>query len=492
MPTFPDLIAKILNETLACQDLTSPEAKGRVNGRYAPFGPHIPGESGGYPTTDAAMEALADLADRFRANDASLSHAVSRDALQIMASRVMGELLPKLTCEPNSNEHWPMVRDRLRVVLQDVGQDLVQYVPVWLFRGQESAPFSIGPVRFIKRKDWIEAVAARRGRESSWMPAARTIWSGGRLSSGSLWAGLKAGVCAAVRSPSTPSAWARAFRGARLSSQPREEVNARTVARTVHPDQWIACAQVTGFEREESHRRGVLAARVALDTIRLVLPGSKRHLLSTAADSVVPLSVDRLSQAKGEDLAHGWRFNRPGLSGAPGMARAIVAQSAPLFEAGGACMAAAVTSANTVHGCPKLADRWCNAVHWFGRACLSDGDFVAVVMLVIALDVLCGGKEAQGITELTARLTNAGISAPVLPDGTTLKQLIYQTYKLRSEVAHGSVLAVHATLDVERAQLEGLTAVAIEAYAVQLHGYAQNGGVDDRDAFLKSLPPAKP
>jgi hypothetical protein len=151
-----------------------------------------------------------------------------------------------------------------------------------------------------------------------------------------------------------------------------------------------------------------------------------------------------------------------------------------------------MTSANTVHACPKLADRWCNAVHWFGRACLSDGDFVAVVMLVIALDVLCGGKRDEGITELTARLTNTAISAPVLPDGTTLKRLVDRTYKLRSEVAHGSVLAVHAMLDVERAELESLAAVAIGTYAVQLHGYAQKGGVDDRDAFLNSLPPAKP
>jgi hypothetical protein len=131
----------------------------------------------------------------------------------------------------------------------------------------------------------------------------------------------------------------------------------------VHPDQWIACVDVSGFERDESRRRAVLAAGVALDTLRLTLPGKNRRLLSTAADSVVPLSVERLSQISGQDLAHGWRFNRPGLGGPPGMAQGVINQSTLLFEAGGACIAAAATSAADAHHCPKLADRWFNAVH---------------------------------------------------------------------------------------------------------------------------------
>lgn len=113
-------------------------------------------------------------------------------------------------------------------------------------------------------------------------------------------------------------------------------------------------------------------------------------------------------------------------------------------------------------------------------------------MLVIALDVLCGGLEEKGILELVARLTNTPISASVLPDGTTLKKLVERSYKLRSEVAHGSVLALHETLDVERAQLESLAGAAIAAYAIQLNNYAQSGGADDRDAFRGSLPQAQP
>jgi hypothetical protein len=138
------------------------------------------------------------------------------------------------------------------------------------------------------------------------------------------------------------------------------------------------------------------------------------------------------------------------------------------------------------------AERWFNAVHWFGRACLADADFVAVVMLIISLDVLSGGRQDSGILELVARLTGMRMSHAVLTDGTTLKQLIENAYKLRSEVAHGSVLAVHEQLDEERDRIEEVAAVALAEYVIKLSAYAAGGGVDDRDAFCSSLPAALP
>jgi hypothetical protein len=439
------------------------------------------------------MEALAELADRFRTNDAVLTRAVSRDALRLMAARVAGGLLPQLAADKDATTHWPLFREHLRAALENVRVDMTHYVPVWLFLGQDCASFRIGPVRFVQREEWLDVIKARRGRASAWIPGVRTLWAGRRLPDGSVWAGLKAAFRAAINSPNAPSNWRHAFSAARRFSRSRDVTNAEAVARLVHPDQWVACVDVVGFEREESRRRGVLAVRVALDTIRLVIPAPHRQLLSTAADSTVPLSVGRLSQIAGQDLAHGWRFNRPGVSGRPGMAQAVVAQSAPLFKAAGRCISAAVSEApNQVHACPVLADRWFNAVHWFGRACIADVDFVAVVMLVIALDVLSGGKQEHGILELIARLTGTPMSTAVLQDGTDLRKLVARSYKLRSELAHGSILGLHETLDVERAQLESLAAAALSEYALQLDPYAQASGVDDRDTFLASLAPAKP
>ena len=491
MPTNADLVATILPQTLACQDPKAPESKSRLQSHYVPFGPHILSERGGYPTTDMAMNALAELSDRVRANDSELRSMVDRDQMRLLTSRTVGGLLPELIQEPDHSKHWPMIRTHLITSARALGQNAVHYIPAWLFLDQACTSFSIGPVRFIERKDWLDAITARRRQASPWMIGVRTLWAGGKLRGGSRWAGLKGTWRAFRRAPTQPSAWTRAYTSARTFSEPKEIRDARKVARLIHPDQWIACAEVDGFEHEESRRRGLLAARVALDTVRLVLDGSRRALISTAADSVVPLSVERLSQIPGADLAHGWRLNRPGLGGPPGKAQAIVDQSKTLFDAAGACIAA-TAAINPVHSCPKLADRWFNAAHWFGRACLADVDFTAVVMLVVALDVLCGGLEEKGILELIARLTNTSMSAQAMSDGTTLKQLVGRGYKLRSEVAHGSILALHEPLDVERAQLEQIAAIAIAEYVVQLHTYSHGGRLDDRDAFLASLPPAQP
>ena len=172
------------------------------------------------------------------------------------------------------------------------------------------------------------------------------------------------------------------------------------------------------------------------------------------------------------------------------MAQTIITSSSHLFEATGRCIEAA-TNVSYAHGCPKLAERWLNSCHWFGRACLSDADFTAVTMLVISLDVLCGGLMEKGIVELIARLHDIPASQEVLP-GITLRKLVEVTYKLRSEVAHGSILAVNEQLDVERSQLESLAALALSEYAIKLDTYVASGGLDDRDHFCASLPAFKP
>ena len=491
MSSNANLVATVLSETLACQDPASTASQGRRNGRYAPLGPHIPNGSGGYPTTDTAMDALAELADRYRENNPALKVVFARDPMRLLVSQIFGEVLPEIAQEQDSTKHWPMIRKQLTSRVPVFLQDINHYVPVWLFLNQECMPFSIGPVQFVGRKDWLDVIKARHGTESSWMPGVRTLWAGGQLRGGSLWVGLKAGTRAFLKRPTQVAIWQQAFSEARRQSEPTAFSDARKVARMIHPDQWVAHVEVKGFEREESRRRGLLAIRVALDTVRSVLDGTDRRLISTIADSVVPLSVDRLSQVAGKDLSHGWRFNRPGISGPPGCAQTTINHYKVVFDAAGECIAAA-TQSQLNHSCPALADRWFNATHWFGRACLADVDFVAVVMLVIALDVLCGGLQDRGILELIARLTGTPMSKSVLPDGTTLKELVEHSYKLRSEVAHGSILAVHKMLDIERVHLESLAAAAIREYAIQLQSYAQVGGADDRDAFRNSLPPAQP
>lgn len=487
MPSFPDYLDRVLADTLACQDETTPEFTSRAKGNYPPLGAFL---GRGYPTTDAALDAVCEIADRFRANDKALELSVTRDQWRMTVSNAIGANIDALLHEADSKVRWSMLRDDLKEIAGNVGLDLVHYTPVWLFVGQELEPFSIGPVRFSARAAWADEVGTRLGRDPEWREPLALLWAGRRLRGGSALAGGKALLRAFAARQLTWSNWRGTFRFHSEAAEPRCNSDARSMVRFAHPDQWIASAHVVGFGRDASNKRGLLATRVALDTIRLVLAQGRRHLIHTAADNVTPLSVDGVNQLPGADVSRRWQTNRPGISGAPGLAQAIITSSSALFAAAGHCIEAA-TKVPSAHGCPKLAERWLNACHWFGRACVSDADFTAVVMLVISLDVLCGGLMDKGIVELVARLHNIPATQQVLP-GITLKKLVADTYKLRSEVAHGSILAVNGQLDVERSQLEGLAAVAIREYAIKLDAYAARGGRDDRDDFLASLPAFKP
>lgn len=486
MPSYANLLAVALDDTLACQDPASAESRSRA-GAYPPLGPFL---SGGYPTTAAALDAVAHIADRYRENDVGLSIGATRDEWRMAVSRVMGERLNELLHEPDARTRWNMLRTHLKERAALLMLDLVHHVPVWLFVGQELEPFSIGPVTFLLRDRWPELVATRLGAEPAWRAPLMRLWTKRFVPTGPLIAGVKGVARSLLAGGLNPSKWRATFAFHRSAAEPRSVSDARSMVRFAHPDQWIACSHVVGFGRAESNRRGLLSVRVALDTVRLVIAQGHRHLISTAADSVVPFSVDGMSQLAGADVVRRWRNNRPGVTGGPKLAQQVLASASDLFTAAGRCIAAATDAAPT-HECPGLADRWFNACHWFGRACLDDADFTAIVMLVIALDVLCGGLQDRGIVELTCRLHDVPASQHVLP-GISLKALIEKMYKLRSEVAHGSVLALHEELDVERSQLEGLAATAIAEYAIKLDLYARGGGADDRDDFRDSLPPFRP
>ena len=342
MATFFELLDTVIEETLAMQKV-DPATRWATSSAYAPFGPGIPvGDGqGSYPTTDKAMEALATIADRIRANDTGLARTSSREITRLEASLTFGELLPKLMGEPDPTARWKLYRERLLVRLQTGRQAIAHYVPVWLFTRQELAPFNIGPVRFVPREEWLEEIERRRGAPSPWMDEVRRLWRRD------------------------------------LDLADVSDTNVRTVARSVRSDQWVASVTLEGFERAESYRRGLLAIRVALDTLRIVIRPPHNMRIATAIDHGPPNSVNRFSQLQGHDLAHGWSFNPLGVSGAPGLAQSTVTEAAALFTAAGRRIAIMIDDRHLpAGGCPKLSERWFNAVHWYGRASRADMDFI--------------------------------------------------------------------------------------------------------------------
>jgi len=453
MAKLKALLDDALKETLSMHN--GPFERWRKETPGAPFGPSIAAgdEFGSYQTSNRAMHALAEIADALQANDPDFDRTINQDTMRLEAATTLGELLNDLARSTDVDANWTRYKTRLAERLDRRKSRLTHYFPVWLFVGQQAPDFEVGPVKFVSPKRWVGEIERRRGQRSTWMDGVLAAWDGKPLAQ------------------DAPLA-------------------VRSVARSVHPDQWVACGTVDGFEPAESYRRALLATRAALDTLRLIVPATHNARITTAADHGPPRGVDRLNQRDGEDLAHGGSINQRGVSGAPGMAESVIADSVDLREAAGRRIAGLLLADSSAAPCRELSNRWINAMHWYGRACSDEADFAATVNFAIALDILCGGKMESGILQLAARLLQIPYARLVTADGVTLKQLVHRLYGYRSEIAHGSILALDARMRTDRAQAEALAAAMLLAYAMALDKYATAGGADDRDRFKNALPPA--
>lgn len=487
MTTNVELLAVALRETIACQDPGSPEFVGRSNSPYAPFGPFLsPGPGGGQcATTDLAMDAIARLADSVRDCDPTLRRAMARGSVRREALNAFSELWPALASETEGRARWRRLRSRLLERLAGLGVDLMHYIPVWLFVGQDCDPVEVGPVRFVRREDWPGEIARRRGSPPpAWLDNVRAIWADDRERArgrADPEGDRRASGCEIADA-------ARQRRGDETAEEQQARHSAERVARGAHPDQWVACVEVVGFEADESRRRALLATRVALDTVRLLIPNAHRDRLWTSADHAAPWAVDRFRQLPGGELRMGSSVDRPGVSGGNGLATEIITDGAAVLLAAGECIRQACEAvAPDESRLPLLSGRWFEAVHWFGRACTADVDYLAVIMAAISLDVLSGGGEKWGIAELLSKLTGHGRKDPVLADGTTLEGLVERVYGLRSKIAHGSFLALHEENDLERVQLQDLAAAALRAYSLALGPHAAAGGPDNENPIKAGL-----
>ncbi|WP_103985890.1 HEPN domain-containing protein [Methylobacterium sp. 190mf] len=455
MPKLKDLLDEALRETWSMHH--GPIEAWHRETPGAPFGPSIAAgdERGSYQTSTKAMSALAEIADRIMANDASLRRTVAVDTARREAATTLGELLNQLAAANDPDANWTAFKARYLERLNRGRSRITHYFPVWLFIRQQVSDFDVGPVAFRSPTSWIDEVERRRGQRSTWMDGVLAIWNG-----------------------------AKADRDT--------TVEVRSVARSVHPDQWVACVTIEGFEGAESYRRSLVATRAALNVLRLLVASPENARIHAAADHGPPGIVDRLNQRDGFDLSHGGSLHRSGLSGAPGMAANIIGPHAAFLEAAGRRIRLTLSVDPAAVACPTLSDRLLNALHWYGRGCTEDADFEALVDLAIALDVLSGAKEEPGILELSARLMRIPRSHRLISDGTTLKQFVGHLYGYRSKIAHGSILALDEHLRSERGQAEAFTAAVLVRYIEALDAHASSGGSDDRDGFRDALPHIPP
>lgn len=462
MTTNAQRLRTALEETLRLQNTESEEYKQWLHGpRSSPMPPSVPADGGSfYPTTDRALVCVTEIIDTIRDNNVGLARTLSRDEMFKRATSTLGAQLPSLIEVADDDERWKQYREALTNAFTNLPTPQTIYVPVWLFVRQEYGNFSVGPVDFVDRSGWLDKVEHLRGSRPAWRSGVEANWR--------LTGNANSGVDGGGDSP--------------------VELAISTVTRFAVAEQRIACVAISSFDDREANRRTLLATRIAIDSLRLLIQGSNKQRISTAADHGPPRAIERLRQTVGQDLLSGSGMDLPGVGGKPGAAQELIDTSEDFRNAAGNCITVIISPTPALETLSELSQRWCNAIHWYGRACVSDADFVALPMFGFTLDILCAGKEESGIRDLACALFERKADDSVRTDGLTLKAAVRKVYEWRSKIAHGSLLAVDLSLESERILAESIANAMLYQYVMKLETYRLTSSpLDTGEGFLKWL-----
>ncbi|MDB6060059.1 MAG: hypothetical protein JWM78_162 [Verrucomicrobiaceae bacterium] len=467
MATNSQRLRTALEETLQLQSPESDEYKQWLHGpRSSPIPPSVPAGGGSfYPTTDRALACITEIIDSLRDNDVVLARTLSRDEMFKRATGTFGAMLSSLIREADDNDRWKQYRGALTSAFAGLPTSQTVYIPTWLFIRQEYGAFSVGPVEFMDRSGWLDKVESLRGCRPAWRSGVEEKW------------GLNSSADSSVEGDD----------GAQI------KFAMSTVTRFATVEQQIACVAVAGFDDREAGRRALLATRIAIDAIRLLIPGHNKKRVSTSSDHGPPLGIERLRQTAGHDLVAGSEADLPGVGGTPGLAQEVIDTSAEFRLAAGNCIKIILSPTPAQESLPELSQRWGNAIHWYGRACVSDVDFVALPMFGFVLDILCGGKEEAGIRDLACALFEKRPEDIVGANGMTLKAAVRKVYEWRSKIAHGSMLAIDLSFESERVFAESIANPMLFQYAMNLEQYRSSASpLDTGDKFLKWIQQNRP
>lgn len=418
--------------------------------------PSIPVENGRLVfTTDEGLNAICALGEHWRTEDKDRRVRIGPERMPQLAVNEFGRMLQDnggRLWEPDAyRETVRTFKQRLDAALAAAARDATHYFPCHVVQSPQAASFAVGPVRFMRRREWLDQVAATAGRDLGWLDAVSDHWENG---------------------------------SAVPSSSGHDGLTAGTIIDAIRT-QWIASVSVKGNELGRSAERATYAVRLAIDALSLPLRRDLGLDLRGPGDELRVTKITRFSQFPGLDLNIGGTLDMPDLFSHPPQAEEFLTGTSELRDdAGWAIESVIVLERDT-----ELADlrrRWCDALYWFGDARRDRTGFAALVRYGMALDVLAKGSKANGITEMVCGLFDRTETSPIMSDGMTLKAAVEAIYNEgRSQFGHGGRPALLEDLPFPREGADHLVRLALDAYLWNLRRYL---GTDDADEFLQAIP----
>jgi len=286
--------------------------------------------------------------------------------------------------------------------------DLDQHIPCHLFHTDQRVPvFSIGPVTFRPRANWIDDF---------------------------------------IKDPLECGHIRRVEKGEQEFSDLREQAtaqgsaldlrNAWSILSYLRGFEWVATIRLTGHALGRSHQKAATIVGLAIDALGLTFRAADSRRFTKAGRQHL-YSEDRLASLVNGRFLHGSSTQMPGLGAKPGALASHVSTERAFLFAAGQILQEYVKCRQTGRA-PHLVERWANALYWFGEARREASDFMAVVDYGCAADGLsgAGGKAAKMTDFAEAAINPKGESTQ---EGfQSIADAVTQVYREgRNQLAHG-------------------------------------------------------
>lgn len=444
--SYDDLINAVIDGLNEVQAKTGEDLTDWLD-KYPPIAPHIPVAQGALFVTEEGYRAARLIGNKWYQQDPSKRPNLSRDAAERAAVHAFGQVINSAGDYPSTSDVKSLIIEALEKRIQESAHPETFYFAARVFEQSDVVSFDIGPVKFLRRADLPSHIEAVSGRPLKGKAALLRYWSGNPR------------------------------------SKPRSR-DGRDIVDAVGPADWVIAVRVSGRTNDRAAECARVAATVGLDSLGLSLGYQTGRQLRGPDDVTRGMGATAISQYDGRGLNRRTSFNLPHVGGRPGTQAQLLKGTSKLQDAVASALISFVSDDAAKR--MSLKQRWVEAMYWFGQSRREMSDFIALVKVGIALDVLAKGSKAKGITKLTAIQFQLAEDDPILSDGRSVKKVIGLIYdEGRSQIAHGGKLALLNEMPVERAVADDLARQVLIGYVACLEKYT---GPDQYDAFLKAMP----
>ncbi len=429
----------------------------------SPFVPlAIPVEAGGkYRVTQAGVDAAHKLSQQTWRVREDLRQTLTRAEFDRVSFTAIGETvrnspahLPEGVEDPENttvdDAFFAALASNYRANLDRLADrtrpDVDRHIPCHLFHGDQNVPaFSVGPVEFRPRADWIDRFVTNPLEHAHMMKVETRTLTLDDLRKQALAPG-----CA------------------------RDVLNAWEVLSALRGFEWMATIRMVGHALDQSHRKASIIVGLAIDAIglrfqvedaRRFVKAGRQHLFAE----------DRLATSTTGAFIRGSSVQMPGLGSAPGALAAKIAAERPFLDAAGRVLDVYVQGRQKGRA-PYLVERWANALYWVGEARREASDFMAVVNYGCAADGLSGaGGEAKAMTEFTEAALNPK-GEPTPAGILSIEDAVTTVYREgRNKLAHGEVPGLFEDLAETRAIGDALLMNLFDVVTLELAEVIANG-----------------